>query len=132
MDIPVNPVMEKTIEELLDFMYTTREEMRELDAQKTDRQKAYDEAEYFLIQKMEESGLKAAGIDKCSCTIKSEAYPQIKDMEGFVAWCADNNRADMLQKRVSKKSFDEYFEQTAEYPEGIDTYDKVTVLLRKR
>lgn len=124
--------MAKTIEELLDVMYNTRESIRQVEKTKSDLQAIYDEAEYELVQVMQDAGVRSAGIDSCTATLKQEKYPQVVDMGRFVAWCADNNYSNMLQKRVSSAVFKEFFEQSGEYPDGIDTYDKMSVLVRKR
>lgn len=121
-----------TIEELGSKLFDMREQIRELEAQKTAIQKEFDETEYAMIQLMQDAGLTNAGIDKCTFSLKTELYPQVKDLGSFVRWAADNDRAEMLQKRVSAAVFREYFESTNEMPEGLDTYDKVTLGIRKR
>jgi hypothetical protein len=121
-----------TIEELGSKLFDMREQIRDLDAQKTALQKDFDEVEYTMIQLMQDAGLTNAGIESCTFSLKTELYPQVKDLDAFVRWAADNDKAEMLQKRVSAAVFREYFESTNELPEGIDTYDKVTLGMRRR
>lgn len=121
-----------TIEQLGDSLFDKREEIRELEAQKTTIQKEFDEIEYRMIEKMQDAGLSNAGISRCTFSLKQEAYPQVKDLVAFVKWAAENDKAEMLQKRVSAAVFKEYFESTNEMPDGIDTYDKLTLGMRKR
>lgn len=103
-----------------------------MEEEKSGLQTEYDDQEYLLIQAMQEAGMTTCGISNCTASLKLEKYPKIDDMENFVQWCADNGQAGMLQKRVSKAVFDEFFNLNGEYPEGIDTYDKLTLGLRKR
>lgn len=121
-----------TIEQLGDALFEGRERIRQLEALKTEEQKRFDEIEYLMITKMEEAGLSSAGISKCTFSLKVEPYPQVKDMALFVKWAADNDKPEMIQKRVSSAVFREYFEQTNELPDGVDTYEKKTLGMRKR
>lgn len=121
-----------TIEQLGDALFEGREKIRQLEALKTEEQKRFDEIEYLMITKMEEAGLSSAGISRCTFSLKVEPYPQVKDMALFVKWAADNDKPEMIQKRVSSAVFREYFEQTNEFPDGVDTYEKKTLGMRKR
>lgn len=121
-----------TIEQLGDALFEGRERIRQLEALKTEEQKRFDEIEYLMITKMEEAGLTSAGISRCTFSLKVEPYPQVKDMALFVKWAADNDKPEMIQKRVSSAVFREYFEQTNELPDGVDTYEKKTLGMRKR
>lgn len=121
-----------TIEQLGDALFEGREKIRQLEALKTEEQKRLDEIEYLMITKMEEAGLTSAGISRCTFSLKVEPYPQVKDMALFVKWAADNDKPEMIQKRVSSAVFREYFEQTNELPDGVDTYEKKTLGMRKR
>lgn len=121
-----------TLEELGEALFEGREKIRALEAEKTEVQKVFDEIEYVMITKMESAGLSSAGIARCTFSLKVEPYPQIKDMAQFVKWAADNDKPEMLQKRVSSAVFREYFEQTNELPDGVDTYEKRTLGMRKR
>lgn len=121
-----------TIEQLGDALFEGREKIRQLEALKTEEQKRFDEIEYLMITKMEEAGLTGAGISRCTFSLKVEPYPQVKDMALFVKWAADNDKPEMIQKRVSSAVFREYFEQTNELPDGVDTYEKKTLGMRKR
>lgn len=123
---------EMSIEELGTRLFKAREAIRELEAHKSDVQKMYDDMEYVMIQKMQELGLSNAGIPACTFSLKVEMYPQVKDIDAFVKWAADHDKAEMLQRRVSAAVFREYFEQTNEMPEGVDTYEKMTLGMRKR
>jgi hypothetical protein len=120
------------IEERIDKLFELRESISALKQEESALQEEYDREEYALIEDMQSAGLSRGGTDRGTVSIKMEKYPQVVDMESFVNWCANNGRPDMIQKRVSTTSFKEYFEQKNEYPDGLDTYDRVKVSLRKR
>lgn len=120
------------IEERIDKLFELRENISALKQEESALQEEYDREEYALIEDMQAAGLSRGGTDRGTVSIKMEKYPQVVDMESFVNWCANNGRPDMIQKRVSTTSFKEYFEQKNEYPDGLDTYDRVKVSLRKR
>lgn len=120
------------IEKRIDKLFELRESISALKQEESALQEEYDREEYALIEDMQAAGLSRGGTDRGTVSIKMEKYPQVVDMESFVNWCANNGRPDMIQKRVSTTSFKEYFEQKNEYPDGLDTYDRAKVSLRKR
>ena len=90
------------------------------------------QVENMLISELQTDGLdtiKVSGIG--TVYITTTDYPQVTDMDSFVKWCAENNRADMIQKRVSSTAFKQYLEEFNEYPDGVDSYVKETVNLRR-
>ena len=121
-----------TIEQLGDNLFELREQIRGKEAEKTALQKEFDDVEYHMIQKMEAAGLASAGISRCTFTLKAAVHPQVKDLVAFVRWAAENDKAEMLQRRISSAVFAEYFEQNNMLPDGVDTYEKMTLGMRKR
>lgn len=90
------------------------------------------QVENMLMSELQTDGLdtiKVSGIG--TVYITTTDYPQVTDMDSFVNWCAENNRADMIQKRVSSTAFKQYVEEFNEYPDGVDSYVKETVNLRR-
>lgn len=120
------------IDERITKLFQYREELTALKAQCSEVQQLIDEEEYHLIQEMERVGVESAGCDLGTARVKIEMYPQIKDQEAFLRWCNTNEKFDMVQKRVSKGSFDEYFKETGEFPDGLETYEKTTLSLRRK
>lgn len=115
----------------IEHLYELKVRKSDKDAELKEINKEIDAIEFKLIEMMDEQGLDKVKSLHGTASLKVEMYPQIKDMESFVRWCADNGKADMLQKRVSKGSFDEFYKDTAEYPEGVDTYTKKSINFRK-
>lgn len=90
------------------------------------------QVENMLLTELQTDGLDTIKVNGVGTVyITTTDYPQVIDMDAFVAWCAENNRADMIQKRVSSTAFKQYVEETNEYPEGVNSYVKETVNLRR-
>lgn len=128
----MDDIAKLTIEELGNMLYERREQIRELEAQKTAVQSEFETVEYIMIQKLQEAGLNSAGISRCTFSLKQEQYPQVKDMDAFARWAVEHDKTEMIQKRISSAVFKEYFAATNELPDGVDTYDKMTLSMRKR
>lgn len=70
-----------------------------------------------------------AGLGTASLSIKN--MPSVSDMEAFVSWCYENNRVDMIQKRVASKTCNDYIEETNEVPAGISMYSETKIGFRR-
>ena len=73
--------------------------------------------------------LSIRGIGTAFITVKD--YPQVTDMEQFVKWCYENNRTDMIQKRVSSTAYTQYVQAENIMPDGTDVYQKATLNFRR-
>jgi hypothetical protein len=117
--------------ELSDKLFELRAQKDELNNQLSDINKEIDQVEYYLIQAMEEDGLDQLRSGKGLISKKVELYPQVEDLDGLVKWAYENGKPEILQRRVSKGVFDEIFQQSGEYPDGVKTYEKKTLNYRK-
>ena len=64
------------------------------------------QVENMLLTELQTDGLDTIKVNGVGTVfITTTDYPQVVDMDAFVAWCAENNRADMIQKRVSSTAF---------------------------
>lgn len=85
-----------------------------------------------LIEKLELDGLDTVsirGVGTAFVTIKD--YPQVNDMESFVKWCYENNRIDMIQKRISSTAYNQYVKDENIMPDGTSVYQKSTLNFRR-
>ena len=116
------------------------EELRALKEQKEKKNEeikaingAITQVENMLLTELQADGVDTISINGVGTVyITTTDYPQVIDMDAFVTWCAENNRADMIQKRVSSTAFKQYLEETNEYPDGVNSYVKETVNLRRK
>ena len=85
-----------------------------------------------LIEKLELDGLDTVsirGVVTAFVTVKD--YPQVTDMESFVKWCYENNRIDMIQKRISSTAYNQYVKDENIMPDGTSVYQKSTLNFRR-
>lgn len=85
-----------------------------------------------LIEKLELDGLDTVsirGVGTAFVTVKD--YPQVTDMESFVKWCYENNRIDMIQKRISSTAYNQYVKDENIMPDGTSVYQKSTLNFRR-
>lgn len=91
-----------------------------------------DILEREIVSEMETDGLdkiSVAGLGTASLSVKS--VPTVADMEAFVAWCYENNRVDLIQKRVSSRACNDYIAETNEMPDGINMYEETKIGFRR-
>lgn len=110
--------------------------LKEQKEQKSEELKAINSEieilERELVDEMQTDGvdkISIAGLGTASLSIKN--MPSVSDMEAFVSWCYENNRVDMIQKRVASKTCNDYIEETNEVPAGISMYSETKIGFRR-
>lgn len=91
-----------------------------------------EQYEREIIDEMETDGVdkvSITGVGTASVTVKD--YPQVEDMDAFVAWCYENGRSDMIQKRVSSTAYNQYVQEENLLPDGTKVYTKSTLSFRR-
>lgn len=115
----------KYLKELKDMKDKKNEELKAIN-------KEIEMYERELIEKMELEGVdkvSIAGVGTAYVTTKD--YPQVVDMETFVKWCYENNRTDMLQKRITATAYNQFVSEENIMPEGTDVFQKTTLNFRR-
>lgn len=104
--------------------------------------KAYDDEDALLKTKMEKletwlmSQMQTTGSTQLGST-HGTAYQQTvfkgncSDWPSFWAFLAENGRFDMMEKRISVKSIQEFYQETGEMPPGINVNPELRVIIRK-
>lgn len=88
--------------------------------------------ERSIIERMELDGVDKVSIRSIgTATVSIKEYPQVKDMDAFVKWCYENNRVDMIQKRIASTAYNQYVQEENIMPEGTDVYQKSTLSFRR-
>jgi len=91
-----------------------------------------EQCERRIIEQMELDGLDTLSIRGIGTAfITTKDYPQVTDMEAFVKWCYENNRTDMIQKRVSSTAYNQYVQAENIMPDGTDVFQKSTLNFRR-
>lgn len=123
--------MRNNVGELIDELFRLRNEKDDINGQLKTINEQISSVEYSIITAMEEQGIQQTRTGAGSVSMKVEMYPQVEDLHELVAWAYHNGRADILQKRVASGVFKEIFEDTGMFPEGIKTYEKKTLNVRR-
>lgn len=91
-----------------------------------------EQCERRIIEQMELDGLDTLSIRGIGTAfVTTKDYPQVTDMEAFVKWCYENNRTDMIQKRVSSTAYNQYVQAENIMPDGTDVFQKSTLNFRR-
>lgn len=91
-----------------------------------------EQQERNLIDRLELDGLDTVSIRGIGTAfITTKDYPQVEDMESFVKWCYENNRIDMIQKRISSTAYNQYVQEENIMPEGTKVFQKATLNFRR-
>lgn len=91
-----------------------------------------EQCERRIIEQMELDGLDTLSIRGVGTAfVTTKDYPQVTDMEAFVKWCYENNRTDMIQKRVSSTAYNQYVQAENIMPDGTDVFQKSTLNFRR-
>lgn len=91
-----------------------------------------DTLEAKILTAMEEAGVSQTGTTRATVTKKTAMHGKVTDMAALLAWCVDNGRQDMIQKRVSDPAFREVFDQTGAYPDGTDAFTESKITITRR
>ena len=110
--------------------------------QRSQLKQAYDEEDATLKAKMEKletwlmAQMQATGARQLGSTVGT-AYQQTvmkgncSDWPTFWGWLAENQRFDMMEKRISVKTIQEYYQESGELPPGINVSPELRVVIRK-
>jgi len=122
-----------SIGDTVDKYVYLKNEYDDLNARVKEMKDTLDAWAKVILNKMTEAGVSATGTEKARVAKKTELYGNIQDMQAFVQFCADNGRADMIQKRVGLAAYREWVDQNASYPDGTEAYfqDSVTITRKK-
>ena len=94
----------------IDKLYALREDRLD---QERKIKKMKEEEENFraqILEALENSGLEKASGGLATCGIKRSTVPLVTDWEMFHAWIRENNRFDLLQKRIAVVAWREMME----------------------
>lgn len=114
--------------------------IRDQRAELAEQYKANDAA---LKEKMNKLGIALAGImqsvnvDQLSCRGIGTAYREVDDKFSAGDWptvwtfIKENDRFDMLQKRLGEGAIKQYWEETGELPPGVNVHREYVIKVRR-
>lgn len=118
--------------EQIDRMVELRGVKEDLEAELRDVKKEIEEIEYLMIEEMDRLGLDSVKNDKATLTKKVEMYPSVVDLAALIKAAYEHNKPELLQRRVGKAAFEDFFDEFNEYPPGVDVYQKSKLNMRRR
>lgn len=90
-----------------------------------------DRLEAWLLAQMEKTGVSQFKSEHGTAYVQEKVKCSGSDWPTTWRWIKDNDRFDLLEKRVSSKTAKEVFEETGEYPPGINVYSEREVTVRR-
>lgn len=110
--------------------------------QRSELKKAYDQEdqvlkdkmdrlETWLMETMQNTNATQLGTAHGTAYIQTQYKASCSDWPTFWAFVADNGRFDMLEKRVSSKTVNEYIEETGDAPPGVNVAAELKVVVRR-
>lgn len=87
--------------------------------------------EAWLLKKLNEAGTDTFKNDAGTAYISETVRAGCADWTLFWKWAADNQRVDMLEKRVASKAIQEYMEEHGALPPGITITQYRDVIVRR-
>ena len=121
-----------TLGEKVNRYFEIRDEKDAINAQLKEINEQQEDVELQIIADMEQSGLSKTETSRGSISVAVGMYPEIEDKESFYRWVIANNRWDMVQKRISRGPVLELFETKNILPDGVSTYTKQTINMRRK
>lgn len=87
--------------------------------------------EVFLLQNMQATGTTQLGSEHGTAYQQTVMKGNCSDWPTFWDWLAENKRFDFVEKRVSVKNIQEFYEETGELPPGININPELKVIVRR-
>lgn len=106
-----------------------RKEYKESDAVLEEKM---DKCKAFILNNMNMTGADQLGSSNGTAYRKLKFKASAEDWHVAWGWMAENNRLDMMQKRLSLKALEEYYEETGEYPPAVNVSSEYDVIVRRK
>lgn len=90
-----------------------------------------DKLEAALLKRLNEAGSDSFKTDSGTAYIQVKNRYSAADWTGYWAWLRENNRLDMLEKRVSSTAVSAYFEEHGELPPFLNMSSEREVVVRR-
>jgi len=125
------------INAVVEHYITLRDHKSKLDAEHKARVAEIDaqmkNAEAFLLNRLNESGLDRMGADAGTVFVQVKTMPSIKDKASFVDYIKQSGQVELLQLRVSSTAVKEFMENNnQQLPPGVDITTAREVTVRRK
>ena len=124
-------MLEKTINELLDDLYSIRTEVKSLQEQESELKRSQRELEATLMTKLDQQGVDRVGNDVCTVSLKKEIVPTVEDWEAVQRHVRDTGQFELLQKRMSAVAYRELRSMNLDVP-GVKATELTRINFRSK
>lgn len=122
--------MTTKIDDMIDRMYTLREEKRVLEAQVKGINSEIDQIQQQLLTRLNQVGTNYARGSLASASITETLVPQIDDWGKVSEWILENDALYLVHRRISSGPWKELRDAGTDVP-GIEPFTKVAISLRR-
>lgn len=124
-----------TVDKVIQAFVKLREQRSSLKAAYTEEDELLkakmDKLDAWLMTQMQNTGATQLGSEHGTAYQQTVYKGNCSDWPTFWKWISANGRFDMMEKRVSIKSIQEYFQESGEMPPGINVSPELKVIVRK-
>lgn len=115
-------VITRTIADMLADLRAVKDRKDELNAALKEENQKESEFEGEILAALEASGVDKAslkGAGTAARVVKWRAAYEPEQWDALVKWCAENNRTDLVQRRLADSRLLEMMDQGKELPAGV-------------
>ena len=118
----------------IETYFKLRDELDALKRQEKSIREDLDKAELDIISFLEENDLEQVRSDRGSLSLSVKLYPSVKSEQKheFINWAVANDRMDMMIVRPNEKSVRDYFQETNDLPDGVETFLRSKLNMRRK
>ena len=123
--------MNEKLNQLAEELFQCKAEKALLEQQKKEVNFKQGIIEEELDALMIDQGIEGFKSASGSCSRSVKMHASILNFETAMEWIEKTKSYHFLRKQFNDKALKEYFEETAMYPPGMDSYLKTTINTRK-
>lgn len=112
------------IGELIDRLWSIREDKRALDARVKILEQEYDEVEERIKHALDGEKLEQGRGSRATASIILSEVPQIEDWDDFLAWVNRTKNFQLFERRIKADAWREVKEKTGRVPRGTVPFQK--------
>lgn len=110
--------------EMIDRLWSVREDIRALEAQAKVLEEEYDALEERVKHALDEQKLDAGRGDKATASIIEAEVPKLQDWDRFVTWVRRTGNYQLFERRVAVNAWREVCAKTKRVPSGTVPFVK--------
>lgn len=122
--------MSTSINSLIEELVGLREEIREVNAHKSDLEKEKEEVELTIMSLLDEQEVTLMRGQHATISISETENAKVEDWDEFEKYIYDNRALYLLQRRPSNPAYRELVKTDGSIP-GVISFTKRTINLRK-